>query len=233
MLTLYYTPLSIYSRPVWIALLEKQLQFELVPLKLDGDQFQLEFLAINPFNHVPVLVDDGLRIIESLAILDYLEARYPTPTLLPTQIRDLATVRMVEMVTMTELLPAMLSLIRHQAPDQLQWAKQRVNTVLTFLEDNLGLRPYFGGERLTLAEVVAGSIVPWSPNLDVSLTEYPRLSHWVEQLMQRQAWAITQPSPHIIEDWKRRIKVLTKVRHRQRPSACHKGSRLASGVSSS
>lgn len=65
-----------------------RLPIELVPLKLDGDQFQSKFLTVNPFNHVPVLVDDGLRLIESLAILDYLEAQYPSPTLLPTDVRD-------------------------------------------------------------------------------------------------------------------------------------------------
>ena len=84
MLKLYHTPISANSRRVWIALLEKEIPFELVPLKLDGDQFQPEFLAINPFHHIPVLVDDDFRLIESLAILDYLEAKYPSPAMLPT-----------------------------------------------------------------------------------------------------------------------------------------------------
>lgn len=104
MLKLYHTAISANSRRVWIALLEKEIPFELVSLKLDGDQFQPEFLAINPFHHIPVLVDDDFRLIESLAILDYLEAKYPTPAMLPTDAQDLATVRMVEMVTNNELL---------------------------------------------------------------------------------------------------------------------------------
>jgi len=56
----------------------------------------------NPFHQVPVL-DDGYTS-QSLAILDYLEAKHPTPELLPTNARDLATVRMVEMVTVNELI---------------------------------------------------------------------------------------------------------------------------------
>jgi glutathione S-transferase len=36
------------------------------------------------------VVDDGFKLVESLAILDYLEAKHPTPELLPTNARDLA-----------------------------------------------------------------------------------------------------------------------------------------------
>ncbi len=48
MLKLYHSPLSPNSRRVWIALLEKDIPFELVPLNMDGDQCQPEFLALNP-----------------------------------------------------------------------------------------------------------------------------------------------------------------------------------------
>ena len=75
MLTLYHAPISPNSRRVWITLLEKELEFELVEVKLDEEQFKPDFLAMNPFHHIPVLVDDGFNIVESLAILDYLEAK--------------------------------------------------------------------------------------------------------------------------------------------------------------
>jgi len=88
MLKLYHSPTSPNSRRVWIALLEKELPFELVSLNLNGDQFQPEFLELNPFHHVPVLVDDGKSVVESLAILDYLEAKYPTPALMPTDAKE-------------------------------------------------------------------------------------------------------------------------------------------------
>ena len=93
MLTLYHSPISPNSRRVWITLLEKGLEFELVEIKLDGEQFKPDFLALNPFHHIPVLVDDGFNVVESLAILDYLEAKYPTPAMLPTDAKDLAMAR--------------------------------------------------------------------------------------------------------------------------------------------
>src|SRR5690242_9564994 len=106
MLTLYHEPISPNSRRVWITLLEKGLEFELVQVKLDGEQFKPDFLAMNPFHHIPILVDDGFKIVEYLAILDYLEAKYPTPAMLPNDAKDLAIVRMVQLITVNELLPA-------------------------------------------------------------------------------------------------------------------------------
>jgi glutathione S-transferase len=69
MLKFYYSRLSINARRVWVTLLEKQLEFEPILLKLNGDQFQPDFLKLNSFHHIPVLVDGDLRIFESLAIL--------------------------------------------------------------------------------------------------------------------------------------------------------------------
>jgi len=53
MLKLYYTPISLNDRRLWVAL-EKQIAFEPIALNLDGDQFGPEFSAINPFHRIPV-----------------------------------------------------------------------------------------------------------------------------------------------------------------------------------
>jgi glutathione S-transferase len=205
-----------YSRSVWLTLLEKNLDFELVSLKLNGDQWRPEFLEINPFNHVPVLVDNGFRVFESLAILDYIEAKYPTPTLLPTEVKALALVRMVEMVTMNELVPASLTLIRETRDLQkIQQANRTVTVTLTFLEENLRNSPYLGSQTLTFADIVAGAFVPLLPYLNISLAPYPNLATWFERLMQRESWKIIQPNPEVMEDWIRRVRVLPRVRQRQ------------------
>ena len=44
MLKLYHYPISYNSRRVWVALLEKNLEFELVSIDLNGEQLQPEFL---------------------------------------------------------------------------------------------------------------------------------------------------------------------------------------------
>jgi glutathione S-transferase len=215
MLKFYHNPLSPNSRRVWVALLEKDIPFEVVPLNLDGDQFQPEFLAINPFHHVPVLVDDGFNVVESLAILDYLEVKYPTPAMLPTDAKALATVQMVELVTVNELVPAITPLLRQMMgfgggdSQQLEQSKQKAHRVLAFFEKLLDDHPYFGGsDRITLAEIVAGTTVPMLPPMGVPLNGYPKLSAWCDRLVQRQAWVATEPKPEAIEAFKSRMKAL-------------------------
>lgn len=59
--------------------------FETVPVHLvRGEQREQAFTSVNPAGYVPVLeLDDGTRLTQSLAIIDWLEARWPQPALLP------------------------------------------------------------------------------------------------------------------------------------------------------
>lgn len=221
MLKLYYARPSAYARPVWLALLEKQLPFELIPVDLAGGQFEPEFLAVNPFGHVPVLVDGEFRVIESLAILDYLEARYPMPSLLPTDAEALAKVRMVQLVTLNELLPAIFRLLiqdenSEATSPELEYAQLRARNTLVFFENLLGDSPYFAGEQLTLAEIVAGTLVYRMPDLGIALTNYPRLQAWSARLLARPTWQQIALSSEEWSQFKRRMRVMPKIWQRRR-----------------
>ncbi|MBR8836149.1 MAG: glutathione S-transferase family protein [Stigonema ocellatum SAG 48.90 = DSM 106950] len=216
MLKFYYNPLSPNARRVRLTLLEKGIQFEPILLNLDGDQLQPEFQEINPFHHIPVIVDNGFRMVESLAILDYLEAKYPKPAMLPTEPEALATVRMVQMITANELFPQVITLIyeREDSP-QIEKAKQHINKVMDFFTEALGDSPYFGNEQLTLGDIVAGSAVPLLPKFGINLSDYPRIDDWCKRLMAREAWRKTELSAEEFEQFKRRVRVLVKLRRRE------------------
>jgi len=204
MLQFYYNPVSVNARRVWVALLEKEVPFEPILVKLDGDQFEAEFLAINPFQRVPVIIDAGFRVLESLAILDYLEAQYPSPALMPQESQAIALVRMVEMLAVNELQPATLPLTGalvglEVATPKLEQAHQRITMVLQFYEDLLiEERPYLVGSRLTLADIVAGTLVTALPMLGWTLDAYPRLQACSDRLSQRESWQATTPQPQVI-----------------------------------
>ncbi|MEM7595771.1 MAG: glutathione S-transferase family protein, partial [Cyanobacteria bacterium P01_A01_bin.83] len=151
----------------------------------------------------------------SLAILDYLEFKYPTPALLPKDIEALTVVRMIEMTTLHELIPAMLTLIRvTDNQDAVEQANQQIVSILKFLSKRLNDSVYIGGDCITLAEIVAGSLILWLPALGINLSSYPKVESWSNQLMQRPTWQATQPDPEIIQDWLKRIKKLPKIRQR-------------------
>ena len=93
------------SYRVRIALGLKGLAWESIPVHLvKGEQRAPSYLAHNPSGFVPTLVlDDGTELVQSLAILDYLEAAWPNPPLLPAdplaRARVLAAAHVISMDT--------------------------------------------------------------------------------------------------------------------------------------
>jgi maleylpyruvate isomerase len=93
---------------VRIALNLKGLPYEYVSTHLlkDGGQHKsATFLALNPQGLIPLLVDDGVPISQSLAIIEYLEETHPTPALLPASALDRAFVRSVALSIACDIHP--------------------------------------------------------------------------------------------------------------------------------
>jgi glutathione S-transferase len=108
--TLYWVNGSIPSWRVMIALHEKGLDYAGIRLKVMTTPKQTrtpEYLALNPRGVAPTLVEaDGLVVVESLAILAYLERCYPEPALLPPPAERSACARALARVQASECLRA-------------------------------------------------------------------------------------------------------------------------------
>lgn len=78
---LFHFPLSPFCRKVRLSLGEKRIEVELVEERYW--EKTPEFLRRNPAGKVPVLKLDGRTLTESSAITEYIEERYPTPSLMP------------------------------------------------------------------------------------------------------------------------------------------------------
>jgi glutathione S-transferase len=211
MLTFYHHPLSPVSRRVWIALIEKGLEFEPIVVKLnEKQQFQPKFLALNPFHHVPVLIDGGIRLIESLAILDYLELQYPELALMPSTAAAIARVKMIQMVALSELFPRVIEFIMAGSTTQRESIQRQTLTALTFFETELGEAPFFGENCLSLADIVLGLTVSTLCRLGLDLSGFPRLVSWQQMICSRPAWQFTRPPDQDFENWKRFIQIQAK-----------------------
>jgi glutathione S-transferase len=93
-LVLYHSPHSTCSQKVRMVLHEKALKFGEVRINLgEKEQLKPDYLAINPNGVVPTLVDDGVPIIESSVICEYLDEKYPDNPLLPSDIVERARTR--------------------------------------------------------------------------------------------------------------------------------------------
>jgi glutathione S-transferase len=85
MIKLYDSPGSPFCRRVRICLAEKGLSYEKILVDLGKEENrQPEYLRLNPYGKVPVLVDGEAVIYESAIINEYLEDHYPEPPLMPT-----------------------------------------------------------------------------------------------------------------------------------------------------
>ncbi|MGB3534863.1 MAG: glutathione S-transferase family protein [Microcoleaceae cyanobacterium] len=205
MLKFYHVPLSSNSRRAWILLLEKNLEFEETVMQLNGDQMEANFLALNPFHHIPVLVDDDFSVIESLAIMDYLEAQYSTPNFTPKDVKPFAKMRMFQMVSVNELQPAFFPLLRHRVdlpedPAQpLKAAQEKVTTVLDFYQQYLGDHPYLVGEQVTLADFVLITLFLDLKALKFPVENYPKLVAWCDRMMERESVQKTTPTSEDME----------------------------------
>ena len=93
---------------VRIALNLKGLEYEVIPvhlLKDGGQQLQDGYRSLNPQGLIPTLADDAVNLGQSLAIMDYLETRYPEPPLYPEAPEERAFVQQLALVVACDIHP--------------------------------------------------------------------------------------------------------------------------------
>lgn len=118
------------SYRVRIALNLKGLPYEYVPIHLrrgGGEQNAPAYKAINPQGLVPALAVEDHTLTQSLAIIEYLDERYPEPALLPRDPVDRATVRSMALVIACEVHPLQNSRVLGYLRDVLHHTEEEVN----------------------------------------------------------------------------------------------------------
>lgn len=107
-----------------------------------GEQGDARFLEMNPLGRVPVLVVDGGALSQSLAILEYLEDRYPRPPLLPAGADGRARVRALAQVVACDIHPLnnfsvlnyLQSILRVNDEQKMTWYRHWVEVGFAALE---------------------------------------------------------------------------------------------------
>jgi maleylacetoacetate isomerase/maleylpyruvate isomerase len=92
-----------------------------------GHQARPEFREVNPSMAVPALVEDnGLVLTQSMAIIEYLDERYPSPPLLPTDAAGRARVRSLALITVADSHPLSVPRVRKYLGQELGASEQQI-----------------------------------------------------------------------------------------------------------
>ncbi|GMH21673.1 hypothetical protein Nepgr_023515 [Nepenthes gracilis] len=154
-----------------------------------GEQFSPEFEQINPLHFVPALVDDGVVVADSLAILLYLEDRYPENPLLPVDPRLKVLNLQVASIVSSSIQPLhMLTVLNYFEgkignKDTLSWAQLNIEKGFNALEKllkNFAGR-YSTGDEVCMADVfVAPQIATAVKRFHIDMGKFPTLSRVYE-----------------------------------------------------
>jgi glutathione S-transferase len=195
MLTLFEHPLSPYAQKVKLALYEKGVPFETRMPNLFGDT-EREFVESSPRREVPSLIDGDFTVFDSTIILEYIEDRWPEPALLPATPQDRARVRMLEEIcdTYYEAINWGLAEIRvfgraqgALAEQMTARAMQQTAGLQSWLERQLGARPFFNGDTFGWGDL---SVFPYAAASQMWGFPAPsgsRLAAWLERSSARES----------------------------------------------
>lgn len=191
---------------VRIALNLKGLKAEEVFINLDlGDQFRPDYTALNPQAVLPTLFDGDAKLFQSLAILEYLEEKYPQPPILPGDPLARAWVRGFALINVADSHPLIVPRVRNYLAEVLKldetqrtaWMQQWLGAGLRAMEDLLGERPSAGkfchGDSPTMADICLVTQVTPAQLFKVDLAPYPRVMRHYEAAMSLPAFAAAHP----------------------------------------
>jgi len=192
----YATALSSYSAKTRIVLVAKGVPFE--EREPPGGYRSAEYRAIVPMGTVPAIVDGGPALSESEVIHEYLEERFPRPSLLPGTADERARIRFLGRFHDLYLEPAVRQLfpqVRADGgdPETVTALAAQIDRRLAQLAGLIRPRPFLASDVLTLADCGFAVTIPLACRLLAALGRPPTLpaeiAGWLPQVAAHRAVA--------------------------------------------
>ena len=170
---------------VRIALNLKGAPYESVPVNLlKSEQREDAFGAVNPQKRLPALDIGGAILIQSPAILEYLDEVYPEPPLLPIGAVTRAKVRAVASIVGCDIHPLnnlgplryLKNTLGHDQAAVDEWYAHWVREGFDAIETLLAPGPYCFGSQVTLADVYLVPQVFNARRFNISVAAYPKIA---------------------------------------------------------
>ena len=189
---------------VRIALNLKGVDYESRPVDLRDDaQKSADYRALNPQGLVPTLEIDGHKLTQSLAIIVYLDQRFPDPALMPRDPADGAHVRAMAMIVACDIHPLnnlrVLKYLKRElehSQDEIDaWYAHWVTEGLSALEATAapGAGAFLFGDSPTIADVCLVPQLFNARRMNVPIDAYPTLLRADENANKVEAFAAAHP----------------------------------------
>lgn len=193
MIELYGSPQSSSGRSRWM-IEECGVPYEYKRVDVRAGQCKApEFTQLYGGATVPVLRDGDVVLGESIAINFYLAEKH-APALLPSELALRGLVYQWSLWAITNLQPELLTIMfdamrpaDQRNPTAVDAAKLRLQPQLTYLDRALEGHDYLVGDRFTVADVNAGSVLNLA-RVTGQLSGYPNAGAWMERLTARPAF---------------------------------------------
>lgn len=172
---------------------------------LKGEQQSASYTGVNPQQVVPSLIDEGKTIIQSLAILEYLEEAYPAPALLPSDLFARAHVRALALVIGADTSPLGNLKVRKKLQkqglsdeDTNAWVRHWIADGLRAYEELIKASPYIGifscGDTPTIADCCLIPQLYNAERFECSLEPYPLIRRIADACNVHPAFIAAHPS---------------------------------------
>ena len=188
---LYYSPGACSLAP-HIVIHEAGLAYTPVLASTKSHKLQdgTDFYTINPLGYVPVLeLDDGTRLREGPAIVQYLADQAPHKNLAPAN-GTLARYRLQEWLTFigTELHKSFGPLFTPGTPEDYKpQVRERLLGRLQWVDGELAHKPYLMGEQFTVADAYLFTVSNWCGHVGVDISGLTHLAAYRERVAARPA----------------------------------------------
>jgi maleylacetoacetate isomerase len=205
---LYTSHQSTGAYRVRIALNLKAIAYEPEFIALDretGTDRSPEYLSLNPQGMVPTLIDGQRVYRKSLAILEYLEESYPSPSILPGSNRDRERIRSLSQVMVTDTSPLVSPRVLSHLREELglgkgarkewvrHWTAQSLEALESLMVDNPATSRYCHGDVVTMADICLVSQVYGLVQQGWDLSAYPTIDRIYHNGMDLPAFADAAP----------------------------------------
>lgn len=187
-MTLYSDATDHYSHRIRFVLAEKESTVEII--SIDPHHKPEDLADLNPYNSLPTLVDRDVCLYETKVMIEYLDERFPHPTLLASYPVARALTRQYAYRIERDWCTLVDTILHSDSDENVLAARKELRESLISIAPIFAEKPYFMSDEFSMVDIMLAPILWRLPALRIELPEKPcrPLFRYMERLFAREAF---------------------------------------------